>query len=85
MAKFNIYAGLNGGFGGVEYIDTIEYDSYDEALDEARLRAIEIYESYEGVHGILSRDDVCEDLLESWNEEPSPEDIEERYIEEVEG
>ena len=84
--KFEIYAGLGGGFGGASYIEIIEVNTREEAEEYARQCAIDDYESYEGSHGILSRDDVFEDLLESFGEEPSEkeseqilEGIKERY------
>ena len=83
--KFEIYAGLGGGFGGASYVETIEANTREEAEEYARQCAIDDYESYEGSHGILSRDDVIEDLVESFGEYPSEEDIESRYMEEVEG
>ena len=82
--KFEIYAGLGGGFGGASYIEIIEANTREEAEEYARQCAIDDYESYEGSHGILSRDDVFEDLLESFGEEPSEEDVELMYIEEIE-
>lgn len=83
--KFEIYAGLGGGFGGASYIETIEANTREEAEEYARQCAIDDYESYEGSHGILSRDDVFEDLIESFGEEPLEEDIDLKYMEEVEG
>lgn len=82
--KFEIYAGLGGDFGGASYIETIEANTREEAEEYARQCAIDDYESYEGSHGILSRDDVFEDLLESFGEEPSEKDVELRYLEEIE-
>lgn len=83
--KFEIYAGLGGGFGGANYVETIEANTREEAEEYARQCAIDDYESYEGSHGILSRDDVFEDLIESFGEEPLEEDVNLRYMEEVEG
>ena len=84
MKKFNIYAGLGGSVGGAEFSETIEAKDKQEAEDYARQCAIESYESYEGCHGILNRDDVFEDLLESFGEDPSEEDVESHYMEEIE-
>lgn len=83
--KFEIYAGLGGGFGGANYVETIEANTREEAEEYARQCAIDDYESYEGSHGILSRDDVFEDLIESFGEEPLEEDVDLRYMEGVEG
>lgn len=59
MAKYNIYAGINGGFGGAQYKGTSEYKSDDEAEQEAYELAVEDYESYAGFHGILSWNDIA--------------------------
>ena len=81
--KFEIYAGLGGGFGGASYIETIEANTREEAEEYARQYAIDDYESYEE-YGILSRDDVYEDLIESFGEEPLEEDVDLKYMEKVE-
>lgn len=46
MKKFKIYAGLGGGFGGADYIDTLEFNNKDEALDYAYQEAVYIKESW---------------------------------------
>ena len=82
---FKIYAGLAGGFGGGTYCKTEEYDSDYEAEADAYESAVAVYEYYEGSHGIISRDDIRENLdcygLESGASEV---EIEEAYKEEVE-
>ena len=65
MAWFKIYAGLGGGFGGATYHGTYEYDNIDEACHEAYCLAEEEYQSYEGCHGIMSLEDVEQDLRDS--------------------
>ena len=65
MAKYRIYAGLNGGFGGMVYQGTRDFASDQEAEWYAYDIAWEEYESYGGNHGLLDRDAVYEDLLES--------------------
>lgn len=52
MEKYNIYAGLRGGFGGASYCFTTEA-KYDDAMQMANRIAIEMYEGYEGFYGIL--------------------------------
>lgn len=86
MALYNLYAGMTGGFNSVQYHATEEFDDIDEALSAARDIAMEEYQSYEGLYGIMSweecRDEIIEELGE--NAEIDEEDIDLRYIEEVE-
>ena len=80
--KYNIYAGLGGGFGGPLYQGTGEFDDDDSAIDYAYEMAVEEYQSYEGYHGILDWDDVAE------QEELDPEEdetfVDAAYHEEIE-
>ena len=85
MAWFKIYAGLSGGFGGAKYQGTYDFNSKEEAANEAYVMAVEEYQSYEGHHGILSWEDCRQDLIDSYGEEPTEEDVDDRYQEEVEG
>ena len=82
--KYAIFAGLSGGFGGATFQCVDDFDSEDEALKAAYDKAVEEYESYEGCHGLMDWEDVRDDLRESWGEEPSEDDVGERYLEEVE-
>ena len=43
MAKYDIYAGLSGRFGGLEFICRDTFPSWKEALDFAKATAIEKY------------------------------------------
>lgn len=82
---FKIYARLAGGFGGATYYKTEEYDSVHEAEVDAYELAVAEYESYEGSHGIISRDDIRENLDDYGLESGASEaEIEEAYKEEVE-
>lgn len=65
MPWFKIYCGMGGSFGGASYDGTYEYADIDEATRDAYRRAEEEYQSYEGYHGIMSPEDVEEDLRES--------------------
>lgn len=65
MAWFKIYAGMDGSFGGARYNGTYEYTNIDEATADAYRMAEEEYQSYEGYHGIMSPEDVEEDLRNS--------------------
>ena len=58
MNQYNIYAGLNGSFGGCKYQYTTSCKSIEEAEDIAFKEACEIYESQVGYHGIIGIDDV---------------------------
>lgn len=86
MAQFKVYAGLGGGFGGAQYIETVEVATVEEAGRIAYEYAVEEYESFEGLHGLTSYSDIidnpadygldedCEDeelLWEAYEEERS--------------
>ena len=76
--KYNIYAGLNGSFGGANLIDTIEAESLRVAEEYAYEAAIEIYESYEGMYGLRTVQDIMEE------EDMEEDDALEVYTEEME-
>ena len=83
MTKYNLYAGLSGGFGGATYMGTYEFDTIEEASNEAYLLACEVYESYEGCHGIMSWEECEAELLEN-GEDFDEEDVNLYYMEEKE-
>jgi len=61
--KFKIRYALGGGFGGCENKDweEIEAESREEAENEAERLAIEEYESYEGMYGIRTIEEIMEE------------------------
>ena len=61
MGYYKIYAGLGGGFGGANYIDTIEFEDEEDAYDYAYKEACEQYYSYEGYQGLFDRKDALEE------------------------
>lgn len=77
MKEYNLYTGMNGGFGGPSYVGTLKIDKASDAEQLARRIAIEIYQQYEGMHEILSYDECYEDCLEQYKE-----DIDNKYIDE---
>lgn len=79
--KYNIYAGLSGSFGGATYQGALE-GSEDEAERTAWEYAIEEYESYGGMHGLLTWDDVAEE--NELNPREDIEEIDDLYMEEIE-
>ena len=64
MALYNIYAGLGGSFGGATYQYTSDFDNREEADTVAWEKACEIYESYEGYHGLLDYGDAIKEYCE---------------------
>ena len=62
--KYKIYAGLEGGFGGANYIRTVESVSEEQANQEAFEEACQIYDSYAGLHGIMSWEECITQVLE---------------------
>ena len=83
MDKYNIYAGLGGGFGGATYKFTTEANSLEEAEDIAYQEAVEEYEEYEGLHGLKTWIDCAEELGVDIEEEDS-EDVDDLYNSEIE-
>ena len=81
MAWFKIYA---GSCNSATYIRTAEFANEEEAMQAAFEEAVEDYKSYEGYHGLLDREECREDLVESFGEEPTAEEVDERYQEEIE-
>ena len=65
MPWFKVYCGMSGSMGGARYNGTYEYNNIDEAVRDAYRMAEEEYQSYEGCHGIMSPEDVEEDLRNS--------------------
>ena len=59
-AKWKIYAGLGGGFGGARFVKTF-FGTKERAESEAYQAAIEEYESYEGLHGLRTIEEIMED------------------------
>ena len=65
MEKYNIYAGLGGSFGGAEFQYTGEFESFEDAMIEARNIAVQEYESYAGMaDGVRDWVDVAEEYCE---------------------
>jgi hypothetical protein len=67
LKKWKVYAGLGGGFGGANYIKTVS-GSRDSAEKEAYQAAVEEYESYEGLHGLRTIDQIEEEDGVSYEE-----------------
>ena len=89
MAKFKIYAGLSGGFGGARYCGVYECENEQEAETYAREQAVEEYESYGGYHGLYTwdsmRQEIADEEYDGDIEAVDPDDVDMRLMEEVEG
>ena len=83
MDRYNIYAGLGGGFGGANYKFTIEANSLEEAEDIAYQEAVEEYEEYEGYHGLKTWAECAEELGVDVENEDS-DGVDDLYNEEIE-
>lgn len=84
MAKWKIFAGMSGGFGGAEETGIIEAETEEDAMEEARQQAIQEYQSYEGLYGVMNWEEVYDDIVESFGYIPSDEEVEERYLDQIE-
>lgn len=78
MPKYKIYAGLGGGFGGARYETTEEFEKEEQAEEFAWECACQQFDSYAGLHGLQSVEDIMEE--EGCDEE----DAEEMYNEQRE-
>lgn len=85
MKQYNIYAGLNGSFGGANYQFTTLCETEDEALGNAFESACEEYEQYSELHRLPGWEDAireyCEDnnLSEDELTDEDSQEIEEYY------
>lgn len=59
MNWYRLYVKSVGG--GTECYGPEEHKTENDAMDEARILAIEDYESFEGYHGIPDIDDIMDD------------------------
>lgn len=59
--KYNIFAGLSGGFGGANYYNTEEFDTVEEAEENAYEIACEKYDNMAGLHGLESYEHYVEE------------------------
>lgn len=62
--RFKIFAGLNGGFGDAEFQYEKEFASLEDAEYAAYSAALDIYDSYEGMHGLRTIDEIIEEDLQ---------------------
>lgn len=84
MEKYNIYSGLGGSFGGATYQGTGEFESDYDADEYAHELAIEEYQSYEGMHGILGWLDVADKNDLNPDDSNNVDEIDSLYQEEIE-
>lgn len=84
MALYNIYAGLGGSFGGATYQHTSDFENLSEAIDEAYALAVDMYDSYEGSHGLLTYNDALEEAQNEINEDSDSDESDiEYYADEI--
>ena len=76
MKQYIIFAGLVGSFGGAQEQGVFTFYDEDEAIEEAYQAACQIYESYEGVQGLRTVQEIM------YEEECSMEFAEDVYYEE---
>ena len=90
MKQYNIYAGLNGSFGGAFYQYTILADSFEEAEYEAFEAACDEFESIAGLYGLMNEEACIEEYCQDNGLERNELDeedlaiIDETYLEERE-
>ena len=82
--KYRLFSGMSGGFGGARYQGTFEFDNREQAEQAAYQEAEEEYQSYEGMYGILDWYECRDELKERYGEEPTDDDVDTYYTEEME-
>jgi hypothetical protein len=76
MKKYLIKYGLGGGFGGADNEEVVEADSQEAASHLAWEKACEVYDTYDGMHGLQTVQDIMEE--EGLNEDEAHESWEEQ-------
>ena len=82
-----IIAGMGGGINSTSPKEVEEFETPEDAVDYARQLAVEEYESYEGLHGILNEEECEEegveygDEIDSWIDYEAIEITKENYKE----
>ena len=61
MLKFEIRWGMAGGFGGAGEWEKFSAKDLEAAETEAWERACELYNSYDGAHGLRTVEEIMED------------------------
>ena len=61
MKTFELFAGLEGGFGGANSQGIYDFENEEQATMVAYEMACEEYESYAGLHGIPDIGDILDE------------------------
>ena len=76
MPKFNLYAGLTGGFNSVKLVEeNVECESLEEAEMFAYDYALSKFDDMSGTHGLKSYMDIEDELREEYGDDEAFEDI----------
>ena len=77
---------INSVGGGSECEGPREYETKEDAMDDARMMAIDDYESFEGYHGIPNISDIMEEMEDyGLDRDASEDDCWDVYYEQREG
>lgn len=61
MEYFIINYGLSGGFGGSDTYYVIKSPNIETAISQAYQESCEMYDNYDGMHGLSSIEDIMEE------------------------
>lgn len=76
MPKFNLYAGLTGGFNSVRLVEeNVECESLEEAEMFAYDYALSEFDDMSGTHGLSSYTDIEDELREDYGDDIEFDDI----------
>lgn len=76
MPKFNLYAGLTGGFNSVRLVEeNVECENLEEAEMFAYDYALSEFDNVSGTRGLRSYTDIEDELREEYGDDEAFEDI----------
>lgn len=66
--KYDLFAGMGGGFGGATYQETRDFNDEEAANNAAYEIACEIFDSYAGLHGVMGWEECMEEARDNISE-----------------
>lgn len=83
MKKYKVYGGLGSCFGGNKFVGFFICDSQQEAKEIGRKFAMAIYQDFEGLYSMMTREN-CKTKMEMLGLDTSEEKVNEYYKQTIE-